>query len=363
MYTPSDFANTPREVLVLLLFLLPTVLWFRMHSADPYGLFHLSLNKVDPSSPPKTEWLNMGYWKVSRSVLGISTNHDELCKRIPQYSLKRLEVVSSSACARLHKCLPFNSTSFKTPRKREPQSRRTCPRSAFLHIIIDGLPHLYLADVGHGTGESLLLLLSEPSTSRPLHLIGITSLELHHQRSSERVHKRRAEQKQSGQHTQVDLYHGDAVYNGHDLGHPLCPGHPRLFDSILALDCAYHFNTRRAFLEQSLRKLAPGGTIALADICFAAESLKSTRTKIVTALVRLMPGPNLVSDIDYVASMKDIGYVNVTLEDITPDVFPGFISFLKSRGVGWWIFGTSLEWYTSAGAKFVIVSGQKPKLK
>jgi hypothetical protein len=36
-------------------------------NADPYGLFHLSLNKIpedSPDNPPETEWLNMGYWKV-----------------------------------------------------------------------------------------------------------------------------------------------------------------------------------------------------------------------------------------------------------------------------------------------------------
>ena len=36
---------------------------------DPYGLFHLTLNHLpgdDVSAPPKTEWLNMGYWKVNR---------------------------------------------------------------------------------------------------------------------------------------------------------------------------------------------------------------------------------------------------------------------------------------------------------
>lgn len=39
-------------------------------SEDPYGLFHLELNKLPgahPGTPPKTEWLNMGYWKVSLS--------------------------------------------------------------------------------------------------------------------------------------------------------------------------------------------------------------------------------------------------------------------------------------------------------
>jgi hypothetical protein len=39
-------------------------------AGDPYGAFHLKLNKLpgEPSSaPPKTEWLNMGYWKVHHS--------------------------------------------------------------------------------------------------------------------------------------------------------------------------------------------------------------------------------------------------------------------------------------------------------
>jgi len=59
--------------------LLALILYFKTRSSlnsrststahDPYGLFHLSLNKLpdeDPNAPPKTEWLNMGYWKVCR---------------------------------------------------------------------------------------------------------------------------------------------------------------------------------------------------------------------------------------------------------------------------------------------------------
>jgi len=48
-------------VILLLLFLIT-------RSSDPYGLFHLTLNKLpshDPNQPPDTEWLNMGCWKVS----------------------------------------------------------------------------------------------------------------------------------------------------------------------------------------------------------------------------------------------------------------------------------------------------------
>ena len=39
----------------------------RKKSQEPYGTFHLGLNILpgsDPKDVPKTEWLNMGYWKV-----------------------------------------------------------------------------------------------------------------------------------------------------------------------------------------------------------------------------------------------------------------------------------------------------------
>jgi hypothetical protein len=60
--------------LIYLAILLSTlIVWFKMRQTDPYGLFHFTLNKLpseDPNSPPLTEWLNLGYWKVC-SVLPI----------------------------------------------------------------------------------------------------------------------------------------------------------------------------------------------------------------------------------------------------------------------------------------------------
>ena len=49
------------------IFAVASWLYIQRHHKDPYGLFHLSLNKLpfeDPNSPPQTEWLNLGYWKV-----------------------------------------------------------------------------------------------------------------------------------------------------------------------------------------------------------------------------------------------------------------------------------------------------------
>ena len=156
----------------------------------------------------------------------------------------------------------------------------------------------------------------------------------------------------------MDLYQADAVFDEKDTNHPLRM--PLSFDSILALDCAYHFNTRRRFLEQSFQNLAPDGRVALADICFSPSALETWKTKILTSVLRLMPKENMISTEEYISQMQEIGYEDVVLEDITRDVFPGFSAFLKSRKWGWWALGLVIEWYASAGAKFVLVSGRKP---
>jgi len=49
--------------------------WLTM-TKDPYGLFHLTLNRLpgdDPGIPPQTEWLNMGFWQVGCTPYPLST--------------------------------------------------------------------------------------------------------------------------------------------------------------------------------------------------------------------------------------------------------------------------------------------------
>ena len=192
--------------------------------------------------------------------------------------------------------------------------------------------------------------------------MGITSLPIHHERSLVRTRTLQSTVAESNQ-TKVDLYAASAVYDNASFpSHPLNPSYPNEFDSILALDCAYHFLTRRRFLEQSFIKLSPNGSIALADICFISSShfLKTPLAWIVTKIFNPMPEANVISKNAYLDQMTEIGYVDITLEDIGEDVFPGFVQFLKSRQWGWWFFGWVLEEYCRAGARFVIVSGKKP---
>ena len=61
---------------------------------DPHGLFHLSLNKLpleDPYSPPVTEWLNMGHWKVCWENFILFNHH---VNRMQKHFRKRVKVGS-----------------------------------------------------------------------------------------------------------------------------------------------------------------------------------------------------------------------------------------------------------------------------
>jgi hypothetical protein len=75
-----------------------------------------------------------------------------------------------------------------------------------------------------------------------------------------------------------------------------------------------------------------------------------------------IPSENLVTTQEYILIMKQAGYQNVVVEDISPFVFPGFTRFLKSRGVEFWIFGSMVEvWWKVCGAKFIIASGERSR--
>ncbi|KAK1232678.1 hypothetical protein PQX77_004154 [Marasmius sp. AFHP31] len=278
-------------------------------SSDPYNLFHLSLNRLpgeDKNASPKTEWLNMGLWKDTR--------------------------VFPRACEALAKRL-VNAAELKNGER--------------------------VLDVGHGTGESLIVLLTDPTVPRPESLTGITSLASHHQRSVARVEKLGLTVEQ----TTTSLYHGDAVYTPKEKqDHPLHPDNTNHFDVVFALDCAYHFRTREKFLRQVHQHCAPGGRVALADICFKSNALK--QPSLTRSILKLMPKENMISMEGYVEMMERIGYTDVKLEDISNDVFPGFIGFLRTRGMGWNFFATVLGLYVrKEGARFVIVTGRRSETK
>jgi hypothetical protein len=85
-----------------------TLTYMRMQAADPYGTFHYKLNWVPGQSPterPKTEWLNLGYWKVSHTQRSVSCLYLLIhlsSVRTPMYFLMHAKVYMLSSCTDQH---------------------------------------------------------------------------------------------------------------------------------------------------------------------------------------------------------------------------------------------------------------------
>ncbi|GAA99258.1 hypothetical protein E5Q_05952 [Mixia osmundae IAM 14324] len=153
----------------------------------------------------------------------------------------------------------------------------------------------------------------------------------------------------------------------------------RRYDAVIALDCAYHFDTRAAFLRNAYGCLQTGGTLALTDIVMlqpisklgAFDRLKQW------AVCRLagVPWTNMVTDMEeYVTLLQGIGYNNINIRDISSDVFEPLAAFLEERagdanfGVVsrtiWWeylAFASVLRWWhRGRQVGFVLIAAQKP---
>lgn len=213
-----------------------------------------------------------------------------------------------------------------------------------------------VSDAGHGSGDSLLVLLQHTNVPRINSLDGITSQKLQYLRSKERVEQLLSRNKALLEQPDVRLYHGDAVCrSSSDIAHPLNPSSTRAsFDVVLALDCAYHFVTRREFLRQAHQRLRSGGRIALTDICLPSGG------HWLLNLFPFMPPGNRLNLEEYKAMLQDLGYEKGQVEDISTDVFPGLRRFLKDSGLAWRLFEKVLGLYINAGARYVIISARKP---
>lgn len=201
--------------------------------------------------------------------------------------------------------------------------------------------------------------LSHPAIPRPSLLCGITSLSAHHIRSKQRVEDFLSSDASLRSQTRVILHQCDAVCSvDSNVEHPLSPSASDEFTTILALDCAYHFHTRFDFLRQSYPRLAPGGRIALADICFSSSPNRFLSSLFPT--IRIMPRENMITKEQYIRDLQEIGFVDISVEDITDWVFPGFQSFLGKQGGEWKWFGRMVGWLERWKGRFVIVTAARP---
>ncbi|RUP49933.1 hypothetical protein BC936DRAFT_140951 [Jimgerdemannia flammicorona] len=225
-------------------------------------------------------------------------------------------------------------------------------------------------DVGFGCGDSCFLLAERYGC----YVTGITNETTQHTLATSRLTTR------SPTHPgpRPRLLLGDAS-NLASTPNLLPPASP-LFDAILSIDSAYHYNTRWSFLASALPILRPSGSVALADVALHPVAVPTTpwrrwALRAVCAMGRI-PFENMVTRAEYEARMRTIGFVDVKFEVVPPEkVFGGLAEFIKRQrqkceevgvrtapvtSVGLAVVEWMCGWFRGGEVcEFVIVSGRK----
>lgn len=259
--------------------------------------------------------------------------------------------------------------------------------------------HASVLDVGHGCGDSLLLL---RDAYAPSCLHGVTSLPSQAARAQQRCGDA------------ATVWCADAVHwiahdpdartserTKHGLESPkICP---LVYDYILALDCAYHFSSRASFFAHAYQRLAPGGVLGLEDLAaawpyprrpsytFRASELPApTRPpswttylqhRLLCALTQTPAHAFVPIDV-YVSQLVQAGFPREQIEvhDLSHAMFPGFAAFLARVGTteeralrassraqrfGLRAFGRAVARWGEGGdgglVRSVLVTARKPK--
>ncbi|QDG75026.1 class I SAM-dependent methyltransferase [Labrenzia sp. PHM005] len=81
------------------------------------------------------------------------------------------------------------------------------------------------------------------------------------------------------------------------------------FDAVECIEAAFHFDTRRKFLEDTLRILKPGGRLVMSDV------LMTSGARLEQYPVFPNPENHIATIEDYKSVLEEIGYENITISD------------------------------------------------
>jgi microcystin synthetase protein McyJ len=215
-----------------------------------------------------------------------------------------------------------------------------------------------ILDVGVGFAEQDLVILDRFDVS---HITGIDITPIHVTKGRERVAKR-------GLEKQIDIRLGSATA----MDFP-----EESFDAILALECAFHFDTRDCFFREAYRVLQPGGSIALADMLPKPGKGYGMTTRIGRKYGHI-PDKNHYDRDEYARRLAAAGYVDIHVESIREHVYPGMSKYMRERIRGKKIDDVVVEltdddrarcrgvllWERTTGfSDYVIVSARKPGVR
>jgi cyclopropane fatty-acyl-phospholipid synthase-like methyltransferase len=168
-----------------------------------------------------------------------------------------------------------------------------------------------VVDVGFGFADQDIYWIQHFAPKR---IIGINI-------TPEQVRVARRRVKELGLADRIDLREGSATATG--LPNACC-------DVVIALECAFHFNTRERFFVEAARLLRPGGRLVLADSIPTGPDFNSWRNPLRALLndaIRAslaVPRENVYPSDVYAAKLAAAGFESVKVESIRDQVFPGW---------------------------------------
>lgn len=171
-------------------------------------------------------------------------------------------------------------------------------------------------DVGFGFADQDIRWLE---TCRPAHILGLNIT-----RSQVEVARRRVDER--GLADRIDLREGSAT------AMPLASGS---VDTVLALECAFHFRTREGFFAEAWRVLRPGGRLVTADIIPMPRAggwrprLKQRWSWGLVAGKFSIPAENAYTRAEYLDRLGRQGFVGVRVESIRDRVYAPLHDYLS----------------------------------
>ena len=170
-----------------------------------------------------------------------------------------------------------------------------------------------LLDVGFGYGDQDIYI----ATKIPnLKIFGINISEI-------QVKKAQQQLEEKGFSNQLFLEKGDAISLAYK---------DNTFDTIIAIESAFHFNTREKFLKEAYRTLKKSGTLCLTD-CLPLNTDKNPNFQKNSERFGI-PIENQYDITEYIQILEKIGFNSITFMDISEHVIPYGAAEINNKN-GW----------------------------